>query len=113
MIVSISDVITNSSSEVFCIYDKDSIRRIKELVNSLLPESKTFDDIFNLEVLLSCDAPEGISAEEALSHDSVRTTLPFYVEGFKISSKDPKYQQAAEKLTDIDIIFGHEIVDCY
>lgn len=108
--MSMSDVITNSSSEVFCIYDKDSIRRIKELVDSLLPEGKTFDDIFNLEVLISYNAPEGISEEEALSHDSV-STYPFYVEGFKISSKDPKYQQAAKKLTDIDVIFDHEIVE--
>ena len=110
-IIGFNDIITNSSSEVFCIYDRESIRRIKELVNSLLPEGKTFDDIFNLEVLLSYNAPEGISAEEALKHDEV-AEYPFYVEGFKISSKDPKYKQAAIKLTDIDIIFNHEIIEC-
>ncbi len=52
-IQSISDLITNSSSEAFIVYDKGNIASIKELVNSvlsLLDPSKTFDDYFEIEM---------------------------------------------------------------
>lgn len=50
-IQSISDIITNSSTEVFMVYSKESINSMKELVNALLEfgESKySFDDLFEV-----------------------------------------------------------------
>lgn len=50
---SFTDVITNSSSEVFTVYNKDAIKNIKQLVNAILAindqtNQVTFDDIFNI-----------------------------------------------------------------
>ena len=39
-IQSVSDIITNSSSEVFMVYDVDGLERIKELVNAVLSLSQ-------------------------------------------------------------------------
>ncbi len=52
-IQSISDLITNSSSEAFVVYDKGNVASIKELIDSvlsLLDPSKTFDDYFEIEM---------------------------------------------------------------
>ncbi len=57
-IQSISDLITNSSTEAFVVYDKGNVRDIKNLVNSilsLLDPSKTFDDYFTIEMLINYD----------------------------------------------------------
>lgn len=57
-IQSISDLITNSSTEAFVVYDEGNIRDIKNLVNSilsLLDPSKTFDDYFTIEMLINYD----------------------------------------------------------
>lgn len=57
-IQSISDLITNSSTEAFVVYDKSNMRDIKNLVNSilsLLNPYKTFDDYFTIEMLINYD----------------------------------------------------------
>ncbi len=62
-IQSISDLITNSSSEAFIVYDKGNITSIKELVNSilsLLDPSKTFDDYFKIEMHIDYSNLESI-----------------------------------------------------
>lgn len=53
-IKSLTDVITNSSTEVFTIYNKEAINKIKEMVNSILALSDTtsnltFDDLFEVD----------------------------------------------------------------
>lgn len=53
-IKSLTDVITNSSTEVFTIYNKGAINKIKEMVNSILALSDTtsnltFDDLFEVD----------------------------------------------------------------
>lgn len=53
-IKSLTDVITNSSTEVFTIYNKEAINNIKEMVNSILAlnnatSNLTFDDLFEVE----------------------------------------------------------------
>lgn len=53
-IQSVSDIITNSSSEVFVIYDQNGIDTIKTLVNSILRLSKSeysCDDLFDFEFI--------------------------------------------------------------
>lgn len=55
-IQSVSDLITNSSTEVFVVYSKSNIADIKNLVNSilsLLDPSKTFDDYFTIKMSIN------------------------------------------------------------
>jgi hypothetical protein len=50
-IQSMTDVITNSSTSVFCVYEPQNIDTIKRLVNSILAISGdyTFDDLFDIK----------------------------------------------------------------
>lgn len=52
---SISDLITNSSTEVFVVYDSTNIDSIKNIVNAILAidSSYTFDDLFTLKMIVS------------------------------------------------------------
>lgn len=52
---SISDLITNSSTEVFIVYDSTNIDSIKNIVNAILAidSSYTFDDLFTLKMIVS------------------------------------------------------------
>ena len=54
-IQSISDVITNSSTEIYTIYTKNDIATIKSIVNALLAVNgdSTFDDLFDIELLIN------------------------------------------------------------
>ena len=54
-IQSISDIITNSSTEVFTIYDSKDIDTIKGIVNALLAVNgnTTFDDLFDIKMHIS------------------------------------------------------------
>lgn len=49
-IQSINDIITNSSSEVVVRYDKNGVKQLKELVNSIIAPftELKFDDLFTL-----------------------------------------------------------------
>lgn len=53
-IQSISDVITNSSSEIYTVYDsEDIVKTIKDMVNSILALGQAdlcFDDLFTIEI---------------------------------------------------------------
>ena len=52
---SISDLITNSSTEVFVVYDSTNIDSIKNIVNAILAidSSYTFDDLFTIKMIVS------------------------------------------------------------
>ena len=52
---SISDLITNSSTEVFVVYDSTNINSIKRIVDSILAidSSYTFDDLFTIKMIVS------------------------------------------------------------
>lgn len=52
---SISDVITNSSTEVFVVYDSTNVDSIKRIVNAILAidSNYTFDDLFTIKMLVS------------------------------------------------------------
>lgn len=55
-IQSISDLITNSSTEVFVVYAKENIESIKNLVNAVLSlenPDKSFDDYFTIEMVIN------------------------------------------------------------
>ena len=58
-IQSISDIITNSSTEVFCMYSQHDKEEIKKLVNAILSLSNsvvTFDDLFEIKMDINWDA---------------------------------------------------------
>ena len=59
-IQSFSDVITNSSTEVFIVYTENNIKSIKDVVNAILAiDSKyTFDDLFNISMSINTDLLE-------------------------------------------------------
>lgn len=54
-IQSVSDVITNSSTEVFIVYDSGNIDSIKQIVNAILSIDGhyTFDDLFTIKMIVS------------------------------------------------------------
>ena len=57
-ISSITDVITNSSTEVFQRYDESSFNVLKELINNVLKLSNsklTFDDLFEIRLDIELD----------------------------------------------------------
>ena len=54
-IQSISDIITNSSTEVFTMYSSSDVNTIKNIVNAILALNSdiTFDDLFKIEMHIS------------------------------------------------------------
>ncbi len=68
-IQSISDVITNSSTEVFVVYDSTNINSIKRIVDSILAidSSYTFDDLFTIKMIVSEHAIYKMYANGGLS----------------------------------------------
>ena len=56
-IQSISDVITNSSTEVFIVYDSNNAREIKQIVNAILSINGDyeFDDLFTINMNVNWD----------------------------------------------------------
>lgn len=58
-IQSISDIITNSSTEVFCMYSQRDKEEIKKLVNAILAigdSAVTFDDLFEIKMDVNWEA---------------------------------------------------------
>ena len=116
-IISISDVITNSSSEVFCVFDKYTFDRIKKTVNKILESfnvDSKFDDLFELvpeydEYVLE-DIPE-LTLEEAVSHDNECEGSP-YIIGYDIISKTEKYEKLAKALSNLHNVFTYETFYC-
>ena len=87
-ILNISDVITNSSSEVFTYYTQESVNIVKELVNAILKaggSDKTCDDLFDIR-------------------------LSFDEDGFEVIPKDPNNAIAASFIAGIPFIFDTEAV---
>jgi hypothetical protein len=67
-IQSITDVITNSSTEIYTIYTSGDIKTIKNIVDALLAVNgdSTFDDLFNIKLLINEDVVQYLwnSSEE-------------------------------------------------
>ena len=64
-IQSMTDVITNSSTSVFCVYEPQNLNTIKNLVNSILAISGeyTFDDLFNIKLSLTDEGEDFLNAK--------------------------------------------------
>lgn len=121
VIIGFSDIITNSSSEVYCYYSKEGINRIKELVDSILKvagSDKKFDDLFEISLVpdeYSADdfyeeyGREPIDSKEleeyALNYQNYADRPAFI--GLQVTAKDTKNQEAANLISFIDSIFDY------
>lgn len=115
-IQSVSDLITNSSSEVFVIYTKEGIRTLKDIVSQLL--NKDFDEYFTVEIICNeyCwqtyeERPEDESdlsyedwcfkhCEDWNDYDGAPA-----IENIKIVAKNPEDEKAARLINSIPYIF--------
>lgn len=114
-IQSISDIITNSSSEVFVIYDDNSVKTLKEVVSRLIGDD--FDNRFKVEYELSdwavdeymADKNKGdISLEEwCIAYEETNQYSPAII-GLNISAKDPKDNELAAAISKLPYLFDYE-----
>ena len=113
-IQSISDLITNSSSEVFVMYTKEGIESFKEIISTLIGED--FDKRFNLEVYCNEHAIDeyaksgsDLSFEDwCFERDQNNWEGYTYVHGFGITARDPEYVNQANALNQIYSLFESE-----
>lgn len=126
-IQSVSDIITNSSSEVFMVYDADGLKRIKELVNAVLSLNEnntyTFDDLFTIEADLEVEefldeypdfaglGYEDLLREAYLIDEDNYGSYP-WVHGYTVTARNPKNDEIAEKLSNLDKIFTSYATYC-
>lgn len=124
---SISDIITNSSSEVFVLYDDNALKNIKDLVNAVLAAADTkltFDELFEIQPLLDeseflMDYPDlnGFPKDQLLQEAIEKDKKGLwdgrqYVYGYEVIAKEQKNQKYAEILSRIDSIFQTFAVYC-
>lgn len=131
-IQSVSDIITNSSSEVFVIYDQNGIDAIKTLVNSLLKIANSkyvFDDLFDIRFIWDEIVEEyynddggfestGQTIEEYRQH--LQDERLHYGEGSPVITgievipklDTSECREAADALSTIDNIFRSDVFYC-
>lgn len=120
-IQSVSDLITNSSSEAFVMYTKEGIQLFKDIVSTLIGDD--FDNHFNLELDIDewwiddyetrPESERDLSFEDwCFKHDAEECEGSPYVGGFVVTAKDPKDTAKATKLNQIYSIFETETRYC-
>ena len=120
-IQSVSDLITNSSSEAFVVYTKEGIQLFKDIVSTLIEDN--FDNHFILELDIDewyrddyetrPEEEKDLSFEDwCFKHDVEDIEGCTYVKGFIITAKDPKDLDKANKLNQIYSIFETETRYC-
>lgn len=90
-IQSVSDVITNSSTEIYTVCTEHTLDRLKDIVNSILKiadSTLTADDLFTFE----------------LDKESNEYSV-YYDRGYKVIPKKENYTEAAKYLSNIIDIF--------
>lgn len=120
VIIGFSDIITNSSSEIYCVYSKHGISLIKDIVNSILKianSKETFDSLFEIKLIPNEYIEEDFIDEydrEPVSEDElIEYALGLQGEGpvfdgISVTAKDEKNKEAAHLLSYIDGIFQYE-----
>lgn len=126
-IQSINDIITNSSSEVVVRYDKEGVKQLKELVNSIIAPftELKFDDLFTLtysrgfydedDDCVGDEIPEDHpNLDEILEESWKKTWDGGYpdIQGVTIRPREGKecMKQAADLLQRVASIFDTEII---
>lgn len=110
-IQSISDLITNSSTEAFVVYDAGNIEDIKNLVNailSLLDPSKTFDDYFTIEMQVNYDGLNDIF-NELCANEELYESYPELKEYSTIED----YQEQDKYLRSLSVEAVEDYFDYY
>lgn len=117
-IQSVTDVVTNSSSEIFVIYRKSDFEFIKELINELLKlvdSNKTFDDLFELKIWTTEEAEEDY-VKSGSSQDFIDWCMDKdleinidernpYIESYTIDAKSEEAKSVAYKLSNLAFLF--------
>ena len=107
-IQSISDIITNSSTEVFTIYQRYNIQDIKDLVNSLfkLISNLRFDDFFTITLYMNEYVIDDLydSYEELQHQFNSSSELYTYLEGLS-DQEIRRYEYMASELSDLHVPF--------
>lgn len=95
-IQSISDIITNSSTEVFTIYTSKDLETIKDIVNAILAinGSTTFDDLFNIGLMPDEYKIEELYDENTDIQEKYPTLADF--DNFINGASDEELQEIAE-----------------
>ena len=105
---SISDIITNSSTEVFTIYRRYNIQDIKDLVNSLfkLISNLRFDDFFTITLHINEYVIDDLydSYEELQNQFNSSSELYTYLEGLS-DQEIRRYEYIADELSDLHVPF--------
>ena len=118
-IQSVSDVITNSSSEVVIRMNRNTVKDIKDVVNSLLEPftELKFDDLFTVQYIV-CDDYDNtqlLDEDDASVDDYIRQDEEDYdswprLSRIKISSKPGRgLEKSANLLSKLSDIFNTEI----
>lgn len=122
-IQSISDIITNSSSEIFTIYRRKDFENIREIVNELLKlagSDKTFDDLFELKISTTEEAEEDY-VNSGSDQDFIDWCIDrnpcididcndSYIVSYTIVAKSDEAKSVADKLSNLDNLFEHVYV---
>lgn len=92
-IQSISDIITNSSTEVYTIYTKNDIKTIKSIVDALLSVNGdlTFDDLFDIKLFINDSVFEYLWEDSSELQQEYPNSEDFY-----------KYLETCENQKDLD-----------
>ena len=127
-IQSISDVITNSSTEVYITYypsDKDAIINVVNAILAINGDGK-FEDYFEFKWIPNEDFLYEKWKEDEIEIpleqwvESLPESFLFsnyerwdncynFIEGYSITAKDPKNSKAADLLTSLDSIFTTDV----
>ena len=119
---SISDIITNSSTEVFMMYTEESLEDVKNLVNAILKlngNDKTFDDYFEIKFLIDDDFKNDYleehpdATDEEIYRDAIGTAEYDYdnespyppIDGIEVIAKCKEAEECAKLLSGIGDIF--------
>lgn len=107
-IQSISDIITNSSTEVFTIYKQYNIQDIKDLVNTLfkLISNLRFDDLFTITLHINEYVIDDLydCYEELQDQFNSSEELYTYLKGLS-GQEIRKYEHMADEMSDIHVPF--------
>ena len=115
-IKSLIDVITNSSTEVFTIYNKGAINKVKEMVNSILALSDTtsnltFDDLFEVDYCfdiyeieeLTIQLAEKLKERGHKEHaETIKTSIKTEEELWNYTKQNNIYDIVIEIIEEID-----------
>lgn len=115
-IKSLTDVITNSSTEVFTVYNKEAVNNIKELVNAILAlnnetSNLTFDDLFEVDYCFDIyeieelinQLAEKLKERGNKEHaEAIKTTVATEEELWNYSKQNNIYDVVMEIIEEID-----------